>query len=218
MSNEAFARVRIDALLAAQSWNIQDANAVRFEVVLPDGTRADYVLCDRHGRSLAVIEAKRFSISPGDAAAQARAYAEQLGVPFVFLSNGDEVRFWDWQREAFPHPVRTIFRQDDLERRAASLALRRDPQDLPIDRRIVERDYQIACIETLCEQVRQGRRKLLVEMATGTGKTRTAAAFIKRLFEANAVTRVLFLVDRIPLAKQTEDAFAEHLPEYPAYT
>ncbi len=54
-------------------------------------------------------------------------------------------------------------------------------------------------------------------MATGTGKTRTAAAFIKRLFEANAITRVLFLVDRIPLAKQTEDAFAEHLPDYPAY-
>jgi type I site-specific restriction endonuclease len=54
-------------------------------------------------------------------------------------------------------------------------------------------------------------------MATGTGKTRTAAAFIKRLFEANAITRVLFLVDRIPLAKQTEDAFAEHLPDFPAY-
>jgi type I restriction enzyme, R subunit len=54
-------------------------------------------------------------------------------------------------------------------------------------------------------------------MATGTGKTRTAAAFIKRLFEANAITRVLFLVDRIPLAKQTEDAFAEQLPDFPAY-
>jgi type I restriction enzyme R subunit len=54
-------------------------------------------------------------------------------------------------------------------------------------------------------------------MATGTGKTRTAAAFIKRLFEANAITRVLFLVDRIPLAKQTEDAFAEHLSDFPAY-
>jgi type I restriction enzyme R subunit len=58
---------------------------------------------------------------------------------------------------------------------------------------------------------------MLVEMATGTGKTRTAAAFIKRLFEANAVTRVLFLVDRNMLAKQTEDAFAEHLPDYPSY-
>ncbi len=62
-----------------------------------------------------------------------------------------------------------------------------------------------------------GRRKMLVEMATGTGKTRTAAALIKRLFEANAVTRVLFLVDRITLAKQTEDAFAAHLPDFPAY-
>jgi len=56
-----------------------------------------------------------------------------------------------------------------------------------------------------------------VEMATGTGKTRTAAALIKRLFEANAVTRVLFIVDRITLANQTEDAFAEYLPDYPSY-
>ncbi len=63
----------------------------------------------------------------------------------------------------------------------------------------------------MCQEIGQGRRKLLVEMATGTGKTRMAAAFMKRLFQANAITRVLFLVDRIPLAKQTEDAFAEHL-------
>jgi type I restriction enzyme R subunit len=217
MSNEAFARVKIDALLSAQDWNTQDANAVRYEVVMPDGTRADYVLCDRHGRSLAVIEAKRYSVSPGDAAAQARTYAQHLGVPYVFLSNGAEVQFWDWQREAYPRPVKTFFKQDDLERRAATASLRRDPAQVLIDRRIVERDYQLACIDTLCGEIANGRRKLLVEMATGTGKTRTAAAFIKRLFEANAVTRVLFLVDRIPLAKQTEDAFAEHLPDYPAY-
>lgn len=217
MTNEAFARVQIDALLAAQGWNPQDPNAVRYEVVLPDGTRADYVLCDRHGRALAVLEAKRYAISPQDAAAQAKGYAQQLGVPYVFLSNGQEVLFWDWQREAYPHPVKTVFRQDDLERRAASLTLRRDVLQVPIDRRIVERDYQLDCIDTLCQQIVQGRRKLLVEMATGTGKTRTAAALIKRLFEANLVTRVLFLVDRIPLAKQTEDAFAEHLPDYPAY-
>ena len=216
-TNEAFARVKIDALLAMQGWNIQDTNAVRFEVVMPDGTRADYVLCDRHGRSLAVIEAKRFSVNPGDAAEQAKAYAKQLGVPYVFLSNGSEVQFWECDREAFPHPVKTIFKQDDLERRAASRQLRRDPLTVAVDRRIVERDYQIACIDTLACEINNGRRKLLVEMATGTGKTRTAAAFIKRMFEANAATRVLFLVDRIPLAKQTEDAFAEHLPDYPAY-
>ena len=216
-ANEAFARVKIDAQLASQGWNTLDLNAVRYEVMLPDGTKADYVLCDRHGRSLAVLEAKRFSVSPGDAAAQARAYAQQLGVPFIFLANGEEVQFWDWQQEAFPHAVKTVFKQDDLERRAATRSLRRPLASVPIDGRIVERDYQTACINTLCAEITTGRRKLLVEMATGTGKTRTAAALIKRLFQANAVTRVLFLVDRIPLATQTEDAFAEHLADYPAY-
>ena len=110
MTNEAFARVKIDALLAAQGWDTLDTNAVRFEVMLPDGTRADYVLCDRHGRSMAVIEAKRFSVSPGDAAAQAKAYAQQLGVPYAFLCNGNEVLFWDWQREAL-----SAAGEDDLQ-------------------------------------------------------------------------------------------------------
>lgn len=79
-----------------------------------DGTRADYVLCDRHGRSLAVIEAKRFSVSPGDAAEQARNYAKQLKVPYIFLANGNEIRFLEWQREAFPRPIKTFFKQDWL--------------------------------------------------------------------------------------------------------
>ncbi len=96
--------------------------------------------------------------------------------------------------------------------------MRRDPLTIPIDQRIVDRAYQVDCINALCREMNGlGRRKLLVEMATGTGKTRTAAALIKRLFEASAVTRVLFLVDRITLAKQTEDAFSEHLPDYPCY-
>jgi type I restriction enzyme R subunit len=216
-NNEAHARVLIDAMLAAQGWDTADPNVVRYEVVQGDGTRADYVLCDRHGRSLAVIEAKRYFVNPADAAEQARGYAKQMGVPYIFLTNGNEVLFWEWEREAYPHPVRTFFKQDDLERRAATRQLRRDPLAVPIDVKIAGRDYQQDCIQTLCREIKQGRRKLLVEMATGTGKTRTAAALIKRLFEANAITRVLFLVDRIPLAKQTEDAFAEHLPDYPAY-
>jgi type I restriction enzyme, R subunit len=217
MTNEAFSRVKIDAQLKDQGWETQNPNAVRFEYVLADGTKADYVLCDRNGRSLAVVEAKRASMNPADAANQAKAYAEQLKVPFIFLSNGEEVRFWDWQMEAHPRTVKTIFGPEDLERRFATRVVHRDPRAVPIDRRIVERDYQTDCIEVLTGEFHRGRRKMLVEMATGTGKTRMAAAFIKRLFEANAVTRVLFLVDRNPLAKQTEDAFAEHLPDYPAY-
>ena len=216
-TNEAFSRVKIDAQLKDQGWEVLNTNAVRFEYVLPDATKADYVLCDRNGRSLAVVEAKKASTNPAEAADQAVAYAKQLKVPYIFLANGEEIRFWEWEREAHPRPVKTFFSQGDLERRAATAQVKRDVLNIPIDRHIVERDYQTACIDALCKEIQLGRRKMLVEMATGTGKTRTAAAFIKRLFEANAVTRVLFLVDRIPLAKQTEDAFAEHLPDYPAY-
>ena len=88
---------------------------------------------------------------------------------------------------------------------------------MAIDRKVIDRDYQIDCVESLSAEVTRGRRKLLVEMATGTGKTRTAAAFIKRLFEAGIVTRVLFLVDRIALARQAEDAFTDHLRDYPCH-
>ena len=88
---------------------------------------------------------------------------------------------------------------------------------IDIDKHIASRPYQKECIDALCAEMNHGRRKMLVEMATGTGKTRTAAAFIKRLFQANAINRVLFLVDRINLAKQTEDAFAEYLPDYPCH-
>jgi type I restriction enzyme R subunit len=217
MSNEAFARAKIDALLADVGWKVTDGTSLRFEYVLQKGLRADYVLCDRHGRALAVIEAKRSSINPAEAAAQARKYAELLDVPFIFLTNGEEIRYWEWQREAHPRTVKTFFTQADLERRHAAYGIRRDPLSIAIDSKIASRDYQHECIDTVCQQMMQGRRKMLVEMATGTGKTRTAAALIKRLFESGWVGRALFLVDRITLAKQTEDAFAEFLPDYPCH-
>ena len=217
MTNEPFARAKADALLTDAGWKITDGTSVRFEYILQNGLRADYVLCDRHGRALAVIEAKRARINPAEAANQARQYAALLDVPFIFLTNGDEVRFWEWQREAHPRPVATFFTQADLERRHAAYGLRRDPLGIAIDDRIANRDYQHACIDTLCREMMQGRRKMLVEMATGTGKTRTAAALMKRLFESGWVGRVLFLVDRITLAKQAEDAFLEHLIGYPCH-
>jgi type I restriction enzyme R subunit len=214
---EAFARTLIDAQLKDQDWKISDGISVRYEYTLADGDRADYLLCGREGRGLAIVEAKRESINAADAREQGRHNAEQAGVPFVFLANGKEILFWDWQREAHPRPVRTFFSQSDLERRAAMRQMRVDPLGIAIDQRIAGRDYQQDCNDTLCREIGLGKRKLLVEMATGTGKTRTAAALIKRLFAANVVTRVLFLVDRIPLALQAEDAFTEHLKELPCY-
>ena len=214
---EAFARVKIDALLKDAGWNLTDGVSVLFEHALPDGTQADYVLCDRSGRPMAALEAKRASTDPITAQDQGRHYAEQLDVPFVFLSNGEEVRFLDRATDAHARRIAGFWSQDDLERRIAARRLRRDLSGVAVDRKIVDRDYQIECIEALSSEVSLGRRKLLVEMATGTGKTRTAAAFIKRLFEAGVVTRVLFLVDRIALARQAEDAFTDHLRDYPCH-
>jgi type I restriction enzyme R subunit len=217
MPTEAFSRVLIDQQLRDAAWRVEDGRTVRFEYTLPDGTAADYVLCDSRGRALAVIEAKRASRSLGEAEPQAIAYARALAVPFVFLANGNEVRFRDLDRDAHFRPVATIFGQDDLERRTALRTLRQAPTSIAIDPRIAGRDYQRDCIEAVCRGMEQGSRKLLVEMATGTGKTRTAAALIKRLFDAHYITRVLFLVDRTTLAKQTEDAFAEHLNTLATY-
>ena len=216
-TTEAFARVKIDALLKDAGWNLTDGSSVLFEHALPDGTQADYVLCDRQGRPMAALEAKRTSTDPITAQGQGRHYAEQLGVPFVFLSNGEEVRFLDRETDAHARQIAGFYAQDDLQRRIAARKNRRDLSTIAIERNIVDRDYQIECIEALSAEVSHGRRKLLVEMATGTGKTRTAAAFIKRLFEAGIVTRVLFLVDRIALARQAEDAFTDHLRDYPCH-
>ena len=216
-TTEAFARVKIDALLKDAGWNLTDGSSVLFEHALPDGTQADYVLCDRQGRPMAALEAKRASSEPITAQDQGRHYAEQLGVPFVFLSNGEEVRFLDRETDAHAREIAGFYAQDDLERRISARRVRRDLSTVATDRKIVDRDYQIECIEALCTEVSSGRRKLLVEMATGTGKTRTAAGFIKRLFEAGVVTRVLFLVDRLALARQAEDAFTDHLRDYPCH-
>src|SRR5215207_8189704 len=146
-SNEAFSRARIDEQLRDAGWSPTDGRSVRFEHPLPDRTRADYVLCDRRGQALAVVEAKRASRALGEAEPQALAYAAALKVPFVFLANGEEVRFRDLDRDAHFRPVATIFGQDELERRIATRTLRVPPTSIAIDPRVAGRDYQRACIE-----------------------------------------------------------------------
>lgn len=222
MPNEAFARVKIDQQLRSVGWEIGDGQSVVFEKLLGDGKKADYLLNDRNGRPLAVIEAKRFSENKPleTACAQARHYAEQLGVDFIFLANGKEAKFWDYKNEAFPHDVKTVFDQENLERRAASRKVRMDIMAVETDRRIAGgdgRDFQLEAIDAVCKGISQGKRKFLLEMATGTGKTRTAAALIKRIFSASHATRVLFLVDRIGLAKQTDEEFQDLLQGYSSY-
>jgi type I restriction enzyme R subunit len=220
VTNEAFARIKIDQLLKDTDWRLTDGISVRYEYPLDDGGRADYALFDRQGRALAVLEAKSTSVSLSAGETQGRRYADLLDVPFIFLSNGEEIWFCDKGQDAHFRKIETVFSQDDLARRKAARDIRRSPLDIPIDSRIAGnggRLHQSTCIEAVCREIVNGRRKMLVEMATGTGKTRTAAALLKRLFEANWATRALFVVDRNTLAIQTEDAFAEHLPHLPCY-
>ena len=124
-TTEAFSRVRIDALLKDAGWDLTDGVSVLFEHALGDGSRADYVLCDRAGRPMAVVEAKRARVDPSTAQDQGRHYAGRLGIPFVFLSNGDEVWFLDRDADAHARPIATFYSQEDLERRVAARAVRR---------------------------------------------------------------------------------------------
>ena len=108
-TTEAFSRVKIDALLKDAGWDLTDGVSVLFEHALPDGSRADYALCDRSGRPVAAVEAKRASVNPLAAQDQGRHYAEQLGVPFAFLSNGEEVWFLDRETDAHARKVATFY-------------------------------------------------------------------------------------------------------------
>jgi type I restriction enzyme, R subunit len=220
LTNEAFARVKIDQLLKDSDWRLTDGLSVRYECLLDDGGKADYGLFDRQGRALAVLEAKSTSVNLSAGEAQGRRYADQLDIPFIFLSNGEEIWFCDKGQDAHFRKIETVFSQDDLIRRKAARDIRRNLLDIPIDIRIAGGDgrfHQTGCIDAVSREIILGRRKMLVEMATGTGKTRTAAALLKRMFEANWATRALFVVDRNTLAIQAEDAFAEHLPHLPCF-
>lgn len=95
MTNEAFARIKIDQLLKDTDWRLTDGISVRYEYPLDDGGRADYALFDRQGRALAVLEAKNTSVSLSAGVAQGRRYSDLLDVPFIFLSNGEEIWFCD---------------------------------------------------------------------------------------------------------------------------
>ena len=83
--------------------------SVLFEHALPDGSRADYALCDWSGRPVAAVEAKRASINPIATQDQGRHYAEQRGVPFAFLSNGEEVWFLDRETDAHARQIATCW-------------------------------------------------------------------------------------------------------------
>src|SRR6266568_6836532 len=223
--NEPFSRILIDRALEFSGWDLLDPTQLQFELHTSGG-RTDYLLKDKLGRVLCVLEAKREDLDPYDAKEQARGYAENLNAPFVILSNGREHWFWNFER-ADQHDAYRIERlpsREDLERvRLKNLQPPRPlesdvirPEYLhPLRPGLTLRGYQMRAMEAIAKGYDDpGRRKFLLEMATGTGKTLLCAALIRRFLVTRNAERVLFIVDRIELAKQTMEDFNVILGEY----
>jgi|CXWL01.1.fsa_nt_gi type I restriction enzyme R subunit len=212
--NEADTRYNlIDPQLVKAGWNLADRRSIGFEIPV-DGYDAapingitDYCLYRENGEVLAVIEAKRTRRDAREGKEQLHQYLTKIGLrqnfrPFGFLTNGDNTWFWDSVQ--YPErPVAGFFTKEDLERllflQQNSLAL----SSIKIKENIVNRSYQVEAIRRISEHIeRRKKRKALMVMATGTGKTRTTMALIDIFLRAKQAQRILFLADRDSLVDQ----------------
>ncbi|MGO3090645.1 MAG: DEAD/DEAH box helicase family protein [Galactobacter sp.] len=223
----------IDTYLAEAGWGIGEAKGqpgtgtVRLEVPVaglssadgfPTGTGyADYVLYAPDGSPLAVIEAKRASRTAEAGRRQAELYATALerihGVrPVSYYSNGHE--HWLWEEPLYaPRRVGGFHSPVDLARMLKRHRGARTLTAQSADATIAGRDYQQRAIASVADAFQnQRRRKALLVMATGTGKTRTTIALAKLLAEARWAKRILFLADRTALVNQAAHAFNHNYP------
>lgn len=211
----------IDLSLHEAGWELADTRDREWPVTgipSPSGHgKVDYVLWGDDGGPLAVVEAKRTTKSAKEGRLQAEIYADALERdfgqrPLIYYTNGFETWLWDDRRYA-PRRVAGYMTKDQL-----ALAIQRRSSLKPlataaIDRAIVERPYQLRAIRAVTEAFEEKRRRALLVMATGTGKTRTVIALVDVLQKANWVKRVLFLADRTALVNQAVGAFKTHLPD-----
>ncbi|MEY2840630.1 MAG: hypothetical protein RJB60_2929, partial [Pseudomonadota bacterium] len=178
--------------------------------------RADYVLYHQLNVPLAVIEAKDNKHSVGSGMQQALGYAEALDVPFVFASNGDGFLFHDrsgtgaqleteLNLDQFPSPQELWERYCQWKGLdpAASAKVEAPYYDDGSGR--MPRYYQTNAINRTVEAVARGQSRVLLVMATGTGKTYTAFQIIWRLWKSRQKKRILFLADRNILVDQTKN-------------
>src|SRR6266481_4181299 len=176
--------------------------------------RADYILYFKPNIPLALIEAKDNSHSIGDGMQQGLDYAATLNIPFVFSSNGDGFVFHNrtgagsatettLALDAFPSPA------DLWARYRAWKGLTPEAEQIVLQDYFDDgsgkapRYYQVNAVNAAIEAIAKGRDRVLLVMATGTGKTYTAFQIIWRLWKAGRKKRILFLADRNILVDQT---------------
>ncbi len=223
--NEAHTRAQvIDSQLAHAGWSKGRRTLVEeflLKTAEPAGNYgneqfADYVLLGSDGNPIAVVEAKRSSRDELAGKRQAADYADSINAkfghdPFIFLTNGKEILFWDRERYA-PRKISGFYTRDDLERLRHQRQFAQPLGGVTISAAIAGRDYQNEAIRRVTEGVDAAKRKFLLVMATGTGKTRTTIALVDALLRSKRVQRVLFLADRRELVRQAMSEFKSHLP------
>ena len=220
--DEAATRLHlIDVELRRAGWPLDQPRDREYEVSgMPNKTGvgyADYVLWGDDGLPLAVVEAKRSTSDPTEGRQQAKLYADALERmhgrrPLIFYTNGYVHHLWD-DVEYPPRRVGGFYAKDALERLIVRRGQRTALSVADVNDDIAGRYYQKRVIGSVLERFDGGRRKALLVMATGTGKTRTAIALVDVLQRAGRVKRALFLADRKSLVRQAANAFKAQLPE-----
>lgn len=185
---------------------------------------ADYILF-HHGEAIAAVEAKKLTLGPQNVLSQAQRYARgfegggfrygEFHLPFVYSTNGEVIWFQDLREPTSrsrqvakfhtPSALREFLSTD---KKAAVEWLAKAPND-----NAFLRPYQKEAIESSERALSQGKRRMLIAMATGTGKTVVAISLIYRLLRSGFARRILFLVDRRALAAQAVGAFSTFEPE-----
>ena len=177
---------------------------------------ADYVLYGDDGRPLAVVEAKRTCMDVAKGRQQAKLYADLLEKkyhrrPVIFLTNGFETRITD---NLYPErKCAAIYSKRDLEKLFNLQSMRTSLKNIMVDRKIAGRYYQEGAIKAACDAFARNRRKALLVMSTGSGKTRTVIALCDVLLQHGWVKNILFLADRNSLVTQAKRSFVNLLPD-----
>lgn len=178
---------------------------------------ADYILFGRDNKPLAVLEAKRTCVDVSKGRQQAKLYADLLEKeygrrPVIFLSNGFDTRIWD--DKFYPERrVASVYSRRDLEKLFNLRTGRTSLKYVSVDKNIAGRYYQEGAIKAVCRAFdEENRRKALLVMATGSGKTRTVMALCDVLLQHGWVKNILFLADRNSLVTQAKRSFVNLMP------
>ena len=220
-------KIYIDTLLRESGWDPDGSNVPEYPVKgMPqangnNGTGfVDYVLWGEDGKPVAVVEAKRTQRDPQVGQHQAKCYADCLQKefgqrPVIFYSNGFRTWMWDDVNYA-PRETFGFYTKDELQMLIQRRTMTKSLGIQIINNAITDRPYQHEAIRCVTEALDGKHREALLVMATGTGKTRVAAAIVDLLSKANWVKRVLFLADRNALIHQAKVNLNDYLPNLPA--